>query len=731
MSRLPTITGDVGIHIPDIEPARAPVPVAAGLGELGEQLAPGMADLGNAIARVRRNRALVDYDTKLMVASAAALQAGTTAEQGGEMEAFDEALAPVKDAIGQERDGVVRERASERFELARGRALIRMRSGLAQIEGQRFDESLDAHGSALLDGIAAGSVGPGEAIASFSEKARAGIGTVYHGAEAETRITRFSTLATRAARSVAKAGLIETQDTLSDAWAAAGSDAGRAEAAKLWQDTVETATAAGTIDADDAERMTLGFKSASEIKATERINSLVAQGNDLAAIGADERVGELEHEVRGFAESPARAAALTQFERLGGAMRTARSGGMRLVEAFAVGATPDGLPQDAESRNAFHRQIRAGGVSMQAESAWLMQEGGTVPPDFLRDLDRSFTEQPLAIDEGVSALEAAALVSPTRAAEMAARTTAGRVAYAALSGVQDRQERQRRVQILSNPQAQQFLFESDLALNVATGTDAQRKEMGADSQRARKPLGGYSRLSLVSALGGWPFFGGATTGAVYLDSTDGQRVDDLFRFRYAEARATGKGKDVALGIADKDAAADFSASHRYINAAGWRVPVAESLIRDAGVDDKALAAIGERAGAAIRDSKGELALQGGRALIEGGKLYVPLAGRGLTGFVGWEPAIEAATIVDPATSPNLFKDLLDRYGGTAASRFIATEPLMRRGPNDALDPQRAQGIKDTARQRYRMLNQGNDPTTKDEIQRLQELTTEVAREHGW
>jgi hypothetical protein len=433
-------------------------------------------------------------------------------------------------------------------------------------------------------------------------------------------------------------------------------------------------------------------------------------------------VGELEHEVRGFAESPARAAALTQFERLEGAMQAARTGGMRLTEAFAANATPDDLPQDAESRNAFHRQVRSGGVSLAHEALWLMQEGGTVPPDFLRDLDRAFTEQPLAIEEGVAALEAAALVSPTQAAEMAARTTPGRVAYAALAGVQDPQERQRRVAILSSPQAATFISESDLALNVG-GTVAQRDKMGGDAQRMADAVVDSVRVEHKG------FF---VPAAVYVGTEDQQLADDLFRFRYAERRASGEAdRDAAVRSAEKDAAEDFSRTHRFFSVSGQGfVPIPIASIEGAGAGDAAMSAIIDRAGLAVRDARGELALQGSRALVEGGKLYVPLVGRGVTTFVTWEPALEVATIVDPIVQPNLFQDLLDRYGGQAR-RMVATEPLMRRSDTDVLDPRRAAGIKDLARQRFRRLNQGRDPQTKEEIERLQELTNEAAREHGW
>jgi hypothetical protein len=332
------------------------------------------------------------------------------------------------------------------------------------------------------------------------------------------------------------------------------------------------------------------------------------------------------------------------------------------------------------------------------------------------------------MDIGIKTLQQIDAASPSRATEIAARTDRGAIAYAAISGLSDvtepqRTERLRRIGMLSNPAADRFLWESNLALGRG-GTEEQREKMGNNPNRMAEKIG--------AALG----------------PDDSVRLDNLFRFHYADRRSMGMDAEVALEEAEDLAIAEYAASKTFLkittgnsgfvsdmfmirsNAVVTPVAIDKRAVAAAGWNDVALEAVRKEANKQIRDANYKLDLQGDRYVMDGGKLYLPLVSFGVVGFVTWEPEINMATTVNPMTRPDLYFRLTQMYTDRG-EMFTSLDSIRRRGPEDVLDASRIRVIRQEALRIFRNNHGNNDPRNAQEQEHLDDIAENIARRAGW
>ena len=318
MSRLPTSNdGQVAFDLMPIQAQPAPAPISYGIAGLLQPIAEKAEEVGMRVLDMQRKRKLIDYETEAMTTVAAAVDAAERAPEGQEQATYQSVIGPFNEKIRLERDIVVRDRARGVLEESAAVGSIKVNRNIREAERVKSRIALDQHAEKLIIGIQAGTITEDQAIESFGPKVRAFAGSALTQSEADIQEEAFRKAARSATGDFNRAGLLKYGDALTDLYAAASSDEERAVIRKDFDSAIKVRLGDGSLDPLQAAQMALRFDEQARIKVDREIGSIVARGNDAAAIGDLDELDELETRLLELPKSHEREAAESQFRRLG------------------------------------------------------------------------------------------------------------------------------------------------------------------------------------------------------------------------------------------------------------------------------------------------------------------------------------------------------------------------------------------------------------------------------
>ncbi len=371
--------------------------------------------------------------------------------------------------------------------------------------------------------------------------------------------------------------------------------------------------------------------------------------------------------------------------------------------------TGEGVLSGADSTtNGAYQQVKENNGSIAGHTISVMQQGGTLAPDYIKDLQAAGSDDEQDLPLLSTQLRSIGQFSRSQAARVAGTTgIVGATAFGATIRL-DQDESLGRWQLLSQPGVREQLKIAD---------DQLSEEPDTLNNAVRDITPGAARFRDIGLSLPAVRFGGDR---LALQPNQSSELRDLYRFHFARLRKGGEQDPETLRDLAVDAAAqEFQNSHSPLDAVQSgnkkRLFVDNATLESNGrfSPEVAVQEIQSVAAGMLSDNGVTADLLVDDPIIDSvnTRSYLPISNlSGVTGYVEWDGGTGTARPVTSVTAPDLFAQLQQQ----SLSMRVNPQPnqdLARQSTAQVMSTSQGAGIVQQAIQVFRQNNGGRVPTT--------------------